>query len=517
MHLKHITSLLISSLSAAVAFVSLSEHQTIARAGGSQTTSLLASIEPTYIDEKLKVAIIGAGPSGLLLAHRFLGSLPSFPISTLDIYESRPDPRLPSNLDGRAYALGLGVRGRSAIQSVDERLWQCVKNRGFECDRFRLHINGKINVKLRDTEAGVEPSVLIYQTDLCGALLDELDERSRKSDVDVQVQFGKNVSDVNLTASTISSDGLVYDYDLILGCDGANSIVRTALEYYSPPFSATRRKLPGFFKVARVPQMPPKLDPISVSLVLPQKGGVTAFLEPTIDGGGCILFACRDIGPTTDDTEVDLGSALFGAGISENAEQVEQMILETYPLLEGTDGLIDAVKTLLSQRNGIADSVKCNIYHSRPDVTPAAICGDAAHATGGVSGQGCNSALVDAMVLSDCLAEYSFISSSNKETKLHSCLKNYSAKQVPEGLALYDLSFGNDGMTLPIFRSIVSTLSTVIDSLFRGRWGIGKKPLQTLLASSVTSFVDIRREREKYFVEAFPSDEELKTQFDIYN
>ena len=72
-------------------------------------------------------------------------------------------------------------------------------------------------------------------------------------------------------------------------------------------------------------------------------------------------------------------------------------------------------------------------------------------------------------------------------------------------------------MTLPIFRSIVATLSTVIDSLFRGRWGIGKKPLQTLLASSVTSFVDIRRERQKYFVEVFPSDEELKNQFDIYN
>lgn len=511
MHLKYITCLLISSfLSAAVvAFVSLS------KAGGSQTTLLLASTEPTCIDEKLKVAIIGAGPSGLLLAHRLLASLPSFPISSLDIYESRSDPRLPSNLDGRAYALGLGVRGRSAIQSVDERLWQCVKNRGFECDRFRLHINDKINVKLRDTEAGVEPSVLIYQTDLCGALLDELDERSRTSDVNIQVKFDKNVSDVNLTSSMITIDGAVYDYDLILGCDGANSIVRAALETYSPPFSATRRKLPGYFKVARV-KMPPKMDPSSVSLVLPKKGGVTAFFEPTIGGGGCILFACRDFDATPGDAEVDLGSALFGEGVSVNAEQVEQMIIETYPLLEGTDGLSDAATTLLSQRNGIADSVKCNTYHSRPDVTPAAICGDAAHATGGVSGQGCNSALVDAAVLSDCLAEYNSISGSSKYSKLHRCLKHYSAKQVPEGLALYDLSFGNDGITLPIFRSIISTLSTVVDTLFRGRCGIGRKPLQTLLASSSTPFVDIRREREKYFVEAFPSDEELKNQIDIY-
>jgi len=85
-------------------------------------------------------------------------------------------------------------------------------------------------------------------------------------------------------------------------------------------------------------------------------------------------------------------------------------------------------------------------------------------------------------------------------------ISSYSQRAVPEGHALYDLSFGNDGKTLPIFRNIISLLSTSIDALFRGRFGIGKKPLQTLLASSLTSFVDIRRDREKYFVEDFPSD-----------
>ena len=46
-----------------------------------------------------------------------------------------------------------------------------------------------------------------------------------------------------------------------------------------------------------------------------------------------------------------------------------------------------------------------------------------------------------------------------------------------------------------------------MDTFFGGRFGIGKKPLQTLLASSLTAFVDIRRDREKYFVEEFPTDE----------
>ena len=488
------------------AFIPLRSHGLIGPAVPSNSL-LLSSVSSTSNDE-LKVAIIGAGPSGLLLAHRLISS--PLPVSTLDIYESRSDPRKESNLDGRAYALGLGIRGRTAIKSVDEKLWQSVKSRGFECDRFRLHINDRFNVKLRDTETGVEPSVLIYQTDLCGALLDELNKRSEETSVTLNVQYGKEVSHVNLTSSQITfRDNPEHKvYDLVIGSDGANSIVRAAIEIYSPPFTATQRKLPGFFKVARVNKMPPKLDPASVALILPKKGGVTAFVEPTVGGGGCILFAGRTIKAPTDGEEIDIGSALFG-DVSVSADQVESMITEIYPLLENTPGLSEAVKTLLSQRNGVADSVKCNVYHSKPSTTPAAIIGDAAHATGGVSGQGCNSALLDAMVLADCLAEYNSISGTNNEVKLHQCLQSYSTKQVPEGLALYDLSFGNDGKTLPIFRSISSMLSTVIDTLFRGRWGIGKKPLQTLLASSSTSFVDIRRERNKYFVDEFPNDVEL--------
>ena len=99
---------------------------------------------------------------------------------------------------------------------------------------------------------------------------------------------------------------------------------------------------------------------------------------------------------------------------------------------------------------------------------------------------------MDTTVLAECLIQCyvppSTVSSSvdddvsiAKRALLHQSVSAYSKRAVPEGLALYDLSFGNDGKTLPIFRNIQSILSKIIDTLFRGRLGIGKKTLQTLL------------------------------------
>lgn len=507
----------------------------------------------------LKVGIVGAGPSGLLLAHRLLQS--KLPLAKIDIYESRSDPRdLTKTSVGRAYALGLGVRGRSAIRSVDEQLWSAIKKRGYECERFRLHFNSKFNVKLRDREEGVEPSVLIYQTDLCGALLDELDGRSGGGGGGAnvfEVHFNSNIARVDLASSMISvkSDDIEDDttnncergpYDLIVGCDGANSIVRNALQTYSPPstFSYTQRKLlPGCFKVARAEKMPPLMDPESVGLLLPESKslGITAFVEPTVEGGAGVLFAGKlsnntEEGTTSssadgdDGEEVDnLGSILFPPPDSKEGsrpplsdlETIKKLITDQFPLLEGTPGMEDMVQQLLSQRTSVADSVKCNIYSSNSDSTATAICGDAAHATGGVSGQGCNSALVDSATLSDCLIQH-YQSSNNstdtvqsaKRAMLHQSVSSYSQKAVPEGHALYDLSFGNDGKTLPIFRNVKAILSNAVDALFGGKFGIGKKSLQALLASSSSPFVDIRREREKYYVEDFPSDEDFRGELD---
>ena len=59
--------------------------------------------------EGLCVAVVGGGPSGLLLTHRLLQS----GASQVSLFEGRT--RLSRNLGSRAYAMGSGIRGRTAV------------------------------------------------------------------------------------------------------------------------------------------------------------------------------------------------------------------------------------------------------------------------------------------------------------------------------------------------------------------------------------------------------------------
>ena len=67
---------------------------------------------------------------------------------------------------------------------------------------------------------------------------------------------------------------------------------------------------------------------------------------------------------------------------------------------------------------------------------------------------------MDAVALAYCLDEHyqptNDLNEDIQTTKrdlLHRSVASYSQKAVPQGYALYDLSFGNDGKTLPIFRN----------------------------------------------------------------
>lgn len=463
-------------LTVTAAFLTSSDTRQHCNHGLTRTQLLATRHQPL---EQLKVAVIGGGPSGLLLTHALLANG-----ATVEVYEGRTDPRELNDLEGRAYALGLGMRGRTAIRAVDEKLWETVKERGFESERFTLYIRG-IPIKLRDKASvgGLEPSVLMYQSDLCSALLDELAKRNFGGKLSIQFKQKIESCDLESRFLNLANNCRCGPFDLIVGCDGVNSAVRSSIAATSAAFQAEKTKLPGEFKACRLDKAPEKLDETSVALVIPNSGSTTCFVEPTAKGS-CLLFAGRG----GQDDPILNPPANFTVTI--------EALNERFPILEGVD-FDELARQLANQPASSASSIQCNVYHYSH---VAALCGDAAHATGGVSGQGVNSALTDSIVLGRILGEE--FDPSNKEASLGLALLRYSQQQVPEGKALYDLSFGPKPKGLRKVRFLVQT---AIDTLFQGRFGIGQAPLQTMLTTSTKPFSEVRRERDAFYDESFPS------------
>jgi kynurenine 3-monooxygenase len=449
----------------------------------------------------MNIAIIGGGPSGLLLAH-YLAKNTS---ASVTIWERRPDPSTPPTSGGkaeqeqRAYALGIGRRGRTALQLAGA--WEPVKSQGFPSERFDLHLSPKLPaLRLRDegdgvrnSDGNVEPSVLLFQSDLCRVLTQELKSK-RSARNEVKMNFDTRIESIDLDSmklTTANAEGRKESFgrfDLIVGCDGVNSVVRkTMMDRYRTTFESNVEKLPGEYKVARGP-MPPQLDKSAVALLFPRAGSTTAFVEPTVNGTACVLFAGRN------------GSDPLLS--STNTSLLAEEILNRFPKLQGLEAI--AADQLSRQSAATASKVVCNTFHGRRVV----LVGDAAHATGGVSGQGVNSALVDARVLAECLIGECAgrTKSAEGHCSIQTALLNYSTRQVPEAAALYDLSFG------PTFDSAVKRLrwgaKSLIDAVFKGRWGIGSMPLQTLLTTSHQSFAEIRRDRHNWYSDDFPSNAE---------
>lgn len=526
-------------------------------AGGSAEESNKESIEKSSLQ---KLAIVGAGPSGLLLSHLLLknnnhtsGNNGGLQITLLD---GRSDPRkhlqekTTNNITSTkkyrraAYALGLGIRGKTAIhQGVDSDLWEAVKSKGFESERFQLHL-GNFVLPLRseeNTNNNSSPSLLIYQSELCAALTEELFRRYEVDEIyhQEETKASTSTSTVNTKVSLLydtkvkqidlenmklyteqqeeKEEEILGPFDLIVGCDGVNSIVRSSMmdEMTSRTkkeesssgvtrFESVVTRLPGEFKVVQADKMPSNVDPKSVSLIIP--GG--AFVEPTDQHGGCcILFSSSRSRKRSKNKEKE-NPLIYE---TQNKTAILESLAKLFPKWENLYETI--AEQLMSQtKPGTASSVQCNTYHYQ---NKTVLVGDAAHATGGVSGQGVNSALMDSVILSQCI-----LSNNNNKTEtlpLAQKLLQYSMKQVPEGKSLYDLSFGPN--PTKGIRKVQYTLRTIRDFLFGGRYfGIGKPILQTRLTTKLEPFVNIRRELDKYYDEPFPGDSSLNERLlEIHN
>lgn len=435
--------------------------------------SLLLLASSTDTVAALSVAVVGGGPSGLLLAHKLMQNER---VSLVSIYEKQSRPAY--NSIKSSYVVGLGLRGRMAIQSVNQNLWSAVEEKVCATSKFILRA-GPIKINLRDG-TDEESTMLIYQSELCHTLLDDLELRWKDSGR-LKMKFDCELKGIDIQEKYIDATDSKDDFDLVVGCDGNNSMVRKAIDDVWPEFESSRDKLPKFFKTVAFEKMPSKLDPTAVNALA---GKVIAAVEPAASGC-CVLFQGAD---GTD--------PIFS---SRNTTELEELLLKRYPLLNDGDNIASAARQLAAIPGSFqAVSVECNAYHY---ASAAVLVGDAAHAT---VGQGMNAALVDSIQLAECLLQ---VNGNDLEQSLNQALLRYSQSQVPEGWALNELSYPETPASLS--GKIKNAFRGVRDVLFGGKFGIGQPQLQITLQTSPDLFADIRQKRQTYYGEKrFPDQEE---------
>ena len=170
-----------------------------------------------------KVAIAGAGPAGLLLAHYLL--LRGDNKYQIDIYERRNDPRKVAFSKDRTYPMSLTERGLSALRNIPG-LEEAVKAKGTQILASLAHqTNGKIRLIPRN-----KATTLIDRTTLAIAILDELEKNYDKNRV--AVHFNSKLIGVDFENNTAkiereNEEKSTVDYEILVGADGARSVVRS--------------------------------------------------------------------------------------------------------------------------------------------------------------------------------------------------------------------------------------------------------------------------------------------------
>lgn len=413
----------------------------------------------TQTDRSVQIVILGAGPGGLFLANRLAHRSSHYQIT---LYEKRPDPRQVSRSD-RAFALGLMKRGREALQTIPG-LWDAVVSQGVTVNRSGVYNTKRQRWQMIDRAYPPgEAMVLIQRDRLCGLLLDQLEQLDPEGDR-VRIIFQATAQQVNLQQRQVrlligaeedqaipgATAQIDQGYDLLVGADGVNSVVRQAFLSRSG-FDFEQSYFPTVWKALPLGHLPhfengtsyfvrhhlspdPEIDRPQANqpqanrpkTTLPRtqtpKTLIGAVLPITSDSH-CLLMFWDSQSQPSQESQLSQDNPL---GITQ-AQDWQTRISQWFPNLEIT---ADQAQQLWEMRPSSVVSSQCSRYHDLAG--QAVLLGDAAHAMSSRLGQGCQAAFGDVLVLDELLAA--------ADDRLDRVLPQYSDRQVPEGHAVTRLN-----------------------------------------------------------------------------
>ena len=369
-----------------------------------------------------KVAIVGAGPCGLLLAHYLLrrgdsaAQTPKRDRYQVEIYDRSGDPRLAAPSNTRSFPISLSTRGKNALTKIDGLL-EAVEAKGGKMQGSVLH-QSKEKQRLLSFKT---PLIAIDRIRLTNALLSELIEKYDSSQFNIH--FDCQCTQVDLKARQVkfqkqdSAEEFAVDCDLLIGADGARSAVRNSFlnasrfELEQKYFRDDYKSL--YFPKGKNETAGIELQPGCIHVWLSKSGSrIIAVPQPEGSWSGTIIFE-RDSDDIVGLTTVDRAREFFDRNFPEASKLMPD----------------EEIEALLERPIASVLTIRCNRYHYEDWVL---IMGDAAHAVSPSLGQGCNAALEDAAILDSLLDEY--------EDNLAEALPEFTARRLADARALWELS-----------------------------------------------------------------------------
>ncbi len=358
-----------------------------------------------------RVAIVGAGLSGALLAN-LLGEAGY----EIEVFEHRPDPRTKGFLGGRSINLALSARGIHGLKraGLAERvLAGAIPMRG----RMIHALSGSVTFQ----PYSKNPADAINSVSRAALNIALLDGAARYDNV--KYRFEHRCVDVDVERPSVTAikgaggRAVEFDADLVIGCDGAFSVVRGALQRLDR-FAYSQSYLDHGYKELTI--RPTSTGDFAMSpggLHIWPRGGSMMIALPNKDRS----FTCTCFWPFTGPNSFD---AL------RNEDEIRGFFNDRFP------DAAPLMPTLVEdfQRNPIGSlvTVRCGPWYHRDTVV---LVGDAAHAIVPFYGQGINCGFEDCVLLADCLAEHP----SNRELALAS----YFEGRKIHADAIADLAIAN--------------------------------------------------------------------------
>jgi kynurenine 3-monooxygenase len=360
-----------------------------------------------------KILIAGAGLCGSLLGLR-LAQLGYH----VDILEKRPDMRKALVDGGRSINLALSDRGLKGLNLVG--LGEKVKGLCIPMHGRLIHDKEGNTILSKYSGRDGEYINSISREELNKLLLDEADKYE-----DVHIDFNDAITSVDLKNASvtyhdsISNQEKTWKADVLLGTDGAGSVVRKAMasqrDYY---FSNSIDWLPHGYKELSIPPAEDggwRID--KNALHIWPRGGFMLIALPNLDGSFTLTLFMQ----------------YSGEGHSFDGITTEQEITAffTSEFPDVMPHIPDLVKQYQENPAPPLGTVRCSPWTA---FGTSLILGDGAHAIVPFYGQGMNASFEDVAVLDGLIA---------KNDTWQEAFEEFSTSRKPDSDAIADLALDN--------------------------------------------------------------------------